>query len=250
MSWQTAWPSEVPKTNSAVDDSKKDVISHHIALDLQKSLSELMTPCLPQSTQQSALHEGTHCHQQSSSCTSRQPLTYPARQYKYTMPTLPQLIMITSKINEIASTALGDWFLYVNVDKTEHTIINHEVDRVAKEWRTTKNLLPARRRRGPVSPKNACSHCVLFHVAVKTTHQQCFYNTFVHPVLQSYCTMLCSLIGIHWPQRHDDTFLATSYTWTRRCKSSNARISWLLRPQKTLLIIILIRKDIHHKTGH
>ena len=47
-----------------------------------------------------------------------------------------------SKVNEIAPTALDDWFLCLNVDKTELTIISREVDRVAEEWRTTKKLVP------------------------------------------------------------------------------------------------------------
>ncbi|KAI0238318.1 Ankyrin repeat domain-containing protein 13B [Lamellibrachia satsuma] len=45
-----------------------------------------------------------------------------------------------SKLNEIVPTALGDWFLYVNVEKTEHTIISRETDCVVEEWRTTKKL--------------------------------------------------------------------------------------------------------------
>ena len=41
-----------------------------------------------------------------------------------------------SKVNEIAPAALGEWFLYVNVDKTEHTNIKREIDCVAEKWRT------------------------------------------------------------------------------------------------------------------
>ena len=33
--WQTTWPSEQPKTNSAADNFTKDIISHHIAPDLR-----------------------------------------------------------------------------------------------------------------------------------------------------------------------------------------------------------------------
>ena len=43
-----------------------------------------------------------------------------------------------TQVNEIAPTALGDWFLCVNVDKTEPTIISCETGR--DEWRTTKKL--------------------------------------------------------------------------------------------------------------
>ena len=45
-----------------------------------------------------------------------------------------------SKVNEIVPTALGDWFLHVNVDKTERTIISRGTDSVAEEWRTTTKL--------------------------------------------------------------------------------------------------------------
>ena len=45
-----------------------------------------------------------------------------------------------SKVNEIAPAALGEWFLYVNVDKTERTNTKREIDCVAEKWRTTKKL--------------------------------------------------------------------------------------------------------------
>jgi len=47
------------------------------------------------------------------------------------------MIEYLSKVNELAPAALGDWFLCVNVDKTERTNTNREIDRVAEEWRTT-----------------------------------------------------------------------------------------------------------------
>ena len=45
-----------------------------------------------------------------------------------------------SKVNEIAPAALGEWLLYVNVDKTERTNIKREIDCVAEKWRTRKKL--------------------------------------------------------------------------------------------------------------
>ena len=45
-----------------------------------------------------------------------------------------------SKVNEIAQAALGEWFLYVNVDKAERTNTNREIDGDVEEWRTTKKV--------------------------------------------------------------------------------------------------------------
>ena len=47
-----------------------------------------------------------------------------------------------SKGSEIAPAALGEWFLYVNVDKTERTNIKREIGCVAETWRTTKKIDP------------------------------------------------------------------------------------------------------------
>ena len=50
-------------------------------------------------------------------------------------PIMSEYVII---VKVIIPTALGDWFMYVNIEqKTERISINREIDRVAKEWRTT-----------------------------------------------------------------------------------------------------------------
>ena len=121
----------------------------------RKSPAGLATPCLPHSTRQSELHKGTRCRRYSS-CTSKQPFGRCADVFHvdHNLPSeeiyVDDVDFISTyhetmcKVNEVTPTPLGDWFLYVNVGKTERTIISCETDSVAEQSRTTKK--PARRR--------------------------------------------------------------------------------------------------------
>ena len=96
-----------------------------------------------------------------------------------------------SKVNEIAPAALGEWFLYVNVDKTERTNIKREIDRVAEKWRMTKKLGSllgdvedlSRRKMLAVTAFRSLWSLWLRRQHVSERLRLRLYNAFVRPVL-------------------------------------------------------------------
>ena len=93
------------------------------------------------------------------------------------------------------------WFLYVNVDKTDRTIISRETESVAEQWRTTKELgyllgdvedLSRRKMLAVTAFLFMWSLCGLLYVVSgsETEKQDAFHRK-----------QLQSLIRVHWPQR-------------------------------------------------
>ena len=96
-----------------------------------------------------------------------------------------------SSVNKMVPTVLGEWYLYVSVDKTERTIIRRETDRVAEEWRTTKKLGSlfgnvedlSRRKIIAITAFRGIFGC---EDNTSPNNSDCVYRT--HSCFQCYCT--------------------------------------------------------------
>ena len=103
------------------------------------------------------LTTGTRCRRYSSSCrpTSKQPFGRCADAFQADLAPADNNLLREAdsanfistdhdyplnKVNETAPITLGDWFLYVNVDKLEQMIVSRESDRVVEERTTTKKV--------------------------------------------------------------------------------------------------------------
>ena len=126
--------------------------SHGFYCRRKESPLRLMKRCLTHLTQQSALHKGTRIFvvdleaalRTLHGCLPRRPPADHNSPIEAIYADDIDLILIDHdylrKVNEIAQTALGDWFLYAIANQTERTNTNRKIDRVAEEWRTTKKV--------------------------------------------------------------------------------------------------------------
>ena len=104
------------------------------------------------------------------------------------MQTIPSQAIVSrpylSRVNEIAPAAQDDWFLYVNVDKTD---IKREIDGVAEKGGRQRNLDPCSETLRNCFAEKCFRYRFPFHVvplAAKTTRQRLrLYDAFVRPVL-------------------------------------------------------------------
>ena len=147
-----------------IDDSPRNKILDvsHSFLDIDNVriiwllLSEMKVTIRINDAMSTPLNKGTRCRRYSSLCTSKQlqmrrclPSRLPAGHnlpseavYAGDADFISTDHDYLSKVNAIAPTALGDWLLYVNVNKTAHIIISRETDCDAKNGGRPRNLDP------------------------------------------------------------------------------------------------------------
>jgi len=137
------------------------------------------------------------------------------------------------ELEGIVVIVLAKWFLNVNPDKTEHTILARATDRVAEEWRTTKklgSLLGAAEDIARRKQLAAAAFTSMFNVwkrrnKISERLRLRLYSAFILPiltynsgtwgvsetVLQSldafHRRQLRSLLGLQWPQRTPNAVL-------------------------------------------
>ena len=144
-----------------------------------------------------------------------------------------------AQLEPLAATVLRQWNLHVNAEKTEHTKLTRQQDRVSEEWRMTKKLGSligddediTRRKQLATASYRAMYSLWKRRTLVREELRLRLYNAFVMPVLlynsgtwaptsvaeaqldSFHRRQLRSLIGISWPQTISNAALY------KRCKA-------------------------------
>ena len=144
-----------------------------------------------------------------------------------------------AQLERLTATVLKQWNLHVNAEKTEHTKLTRQQDRVSEEWRMTKKLGSligdgediTRRKQLATASYRAMYSLWKRRTLVREELRLRLYNAFVIPVLlynsgtwaptsvaeaqldSFHRRQLRSLIGIRWPQTISNAALY------KRCKA-------------------------------